>query len=100
MEHQAPASLEARLQQFVREQLSRLAPQMDAGTFDEEDDFDDMDADEDVHLLTDYQVLVMADDHDSHAEPAAFEEADSRLADAMPSDSPDTEPAPDVPAPE
>jgi len=53
-------SLEERLKQFIRQEVSQQAVQDDYGSFEDEDDFELEDDDPDP--LSDYQILMMAED--------------------------------------
>lgn len=64
----APPSLEERIVRMIRQEISRAAQRVGAGTFEEEDDFE---LEDDDGVFSDYQVLAMAQDEapDPPADP-------------------------------
>lgn len=58
--HQRPLSLREDMQRFIRAEISRVAQETQHGSFDEEDDFDEDDAEPDI--LTPYEAVCMLDE--------------------------------------
>lgn len=97
-----PLSLRDEMRRFVREELSKQASQHDAGTFEDEDDFEE--EDDAMDLLTPYTVSNLvpegaAPDDDLEGKPTPEdltpEEPSSVAADAAtpnPAPSPETDP--------
>lgn len=81
----APPSLEERLAEMIRREISRAARHVGAGTFEEEDDFDLPD---DEEVFSDYQVLAMAEDEAPAADSLPVDPGEAPQA----SDSPETAP--------
>ena len=60
-----PPSLEERLQQYVREQISAVAEEQGQGSFDEENDYEEEPwMDEDPELVSGYEVIDMLPEED------------------------------------
>lgn len=60
VERLRPPSYEERIRAFIRGEVSRHAQLQGEGSFEDEDDFEEEDLEPD--LLSDYQVLVMAEE--------------------------------------
>lgn len=92
-----PLSLREEMRRFVREELSKQAGELEAGTFTDEDDFSEEESEHD--LLSQYTVMEMTPD--AEAPPDDLEGAPTKedLESSPPENPPSDAPASDDPAP-